>query len=61
VVGAYSDSLGGQAVDLASGATVSSGGELLLPAHLGATLLALADIDPGEVLPGVSPIAALLA
>ena len=39
----------------------SIGGELLLPAHLGATLLTLADIDPAEVLPGVSPIAAALA
>jgi uncharacterized protein (DUF1501 family) len=46
-VGAWSELLTGEKVDLASG-DVSDTGVSLLPGHIGATLLALADIDPAE-------------
>ncbi len=46
-VGGWTDTLIGQNVDLATGA-VSGSGQRLVPSHLGATLLALADIDPEE-------------
>jgi hypothetical protein len=46
-VGAWKDDLSGEPVDLATGEP-SSRGETLLPGHLGATLLAIADIDPAE-------------
>jgi len=50
-VGAWTDGLGGELVDLRDG-TARADGVTLLPGHLGATLLALADIDPG---PWVAP------
>ena len=59
-VGGWDETLTGRPVDLASGA-VSEDGVTLDPTHLGATLLALADIDPDEHLAGASPIAAVLA
>lgn len=46
-IGGWTDSLTGDAVDLASGES-SASGVTLLPGHLGATLLALADVDPGD-------------
>lgn len=46
-IGAWTEGLLGSTVDLASG-EASASGVTLLPGHLGATLLALADIDPGE-------------
>lgn len=46
-VGAYDASFMGEPVDLGSG-EVSASGVSLTPAHLGATLLALGDVDPGE-------------
>ena len=48
-VGAYDDSLLGQPVDLQTGAVDEAGGTRLTSKHLGATLLALAGLDPGEV------------
>jgi hypothetical protein len=55
VVGGFDDSGYGAATDLASGAP-HAGGTPLTAAHLGATLLALGDVDPGET----EPIAAVL-
>lgn len=46
-IGTWNDDLSGSAVDLASGETTSEG-VVLGPGHLGATILALADIDPNE-------------
>jgi uncharacterized protein (DUF1501 family) len=59
VIGAYDEYLMGGAVDLSSGA-VTEGGVALTPGHLGATLLALGDVDPGEYTDGAEPIAAVL-
>ena len=50
----------GQPVDLASG-DVHSTGTALLPEHLGATLLALGDVDPGEMVGDVEPIGSVMA
>jgi hypothetical protein len=60
VVGEMDEDFRGHPVDLASGAATSSG-TALTPEHIGATLLALGDIDPSTHLPGISPIEALLA
>ena len=61
VIGGLDEQGQGITVDLASGGA-SDAGTPLVGAHLGATLLALADIDPGEVLQdGVEPIDAALA
>lgn len=60
VIGAMDDGLQGLPIDLASGAQ-DDDGVRLVPGHLGATLLALADLDPGDFLPaGEQPIAAAL-
>ncbi len=55
VVGAYDDTLLGRRVDLTSG-EVTDSGTLLGSEHLGATILALADLDSE-----VEPISAVLA
>jgi uncharacterized protein (DUF1501 family) len=47
VIGGYTDGLEGQPVDRLSG-EVSSSGEQLFPGHIGATILTLAGIEPGE-------------
>ena len=60
VIGEYSDEQLGQKVDLASG-DVSSSGEDLLPGHIGATILALGDVDPGEHIEGAGVIESALA
>lgn len=57
-IGTLDNNAQGRPVDLGSGA-VSDSGELLLPAHLGATLLTLADIDPAEYGAGSPLLAAL--
>ena len=49
----------GQPVDLSTGA-IRSDGTALLPEHLGATLLALGDVDPDEFVEGSSPIDAVI-
>jgi hypothetical protein len=59
-IGAYDAACAGQPVDLASG-EVSRHGVSLTPNHVGATLLALAGLDPAEVLPDAEPIDAALA
>jgi len=59
VVGGYDDAAAGQQVDLASGEPHDSG-EFLVPDHIGATLYRLAGMDSEALLPGVSPISAVL-
>ncbi len=54
VVGGFDDTFYGQSVDTVSGEVVSSGGTLI-----SAESVAMADIDPGEHLPGVDPILAV--
>ena len=60
IIGEYSDEQLGQKVDLASG-DVSSSGEDLLPGHIGATILALGDVDPGDYIEGAGVIESALA
>ncbi len=55
VAGGFDEHFIGQAVDAGSG-EVFEGGTLLTSANLGATLLAMADIDPG----GVEPVSAVI-
>ena len=50
----------GQPIDLETG-IVRDGGTALIPEHLGATLLALGDVDPGEFLDDPSPIEAVMS
>ncbi len=59
VIGALDDNALGRAVDLGSGA-LDDGGESLLPGHLGATLLQLADVDPAEFVTQGAPITGAL-
>jgi hypothetical protein len=60
VVGGMDGDFFGQKIDLASG-EATDGGERLTSSHLGATLLALADVDPGPYVDeGVAPITAAL-
>lgn len=49
VVGTFREDLTGSPVDLDSGEATESG-EVITSAHLGATLLAMGDVDPGEFL-----------
>lgn len=58
VVGGYDDTMQSAPTDLTTG-EVSAAGEPLTAAHLGATLLALGDVDPGEV-GSTPPLSALL-
>ena len=58
-IGGYDENSGGQKVDLSTGG-VDAGGVSLVPDHVGATLLALADVDPETFLPGAEPITAVL-
>ena len=60
VVGGYDELCLGLPVDLDTGETDDAGTELRA-SHLGATLLALGGVDPGEAVPGVPPITAILA
>lgn len=59
-VGAWTDSVTGESVNLASG-EVDPDGETMMPGHLGATLLRLADIDPAEYISDGEAITAVLA
>jgi len=59
VIGGFDDTLLGKRVDLSSG-EFSESGTRLTSAHLGATILALGDVDPGDYLGSVSPIGAVL-
>lgn len=60
VIGALDENYAGAPIDLASG-DVDAGGEVVIPPTLGATLLALGDVDPGEALPGVGILAGVMA
>ncbi len=57
VVGATSDLMEGLPIDLTSGAA-SDSGEIATPSHLIAGLLAAFGVDPGEWVPGVTPLTA---
>lgn len=60
VIGGMDADFQGAPVDLASGA-VHSSGVGLVPGHMGATLLALGGLDPGDVMAqAIDPIAAAL-
>lgn len=59
-IGAYNASVLGEPVDVASG-DVTESGTSLTSEHLGATVLALADVDPGPWLGDVEPVHAVLA
>jgi uncharacterized protein (DUF1501 family) len=60
VVGSRTATLSAEPVNPSTGAPSAVGVELG-PAHLGATLLQLADIDPEALLPGVPPLTCALA
>ncbi len=60
VIGAFDDYYYGRTIDPASG-DVADGATSLSAEVLGATLLALADVDPEEYTPGVSPVTAVIA
>ncbi|MCB9683171.1 MAG: DUF1501 domain-containing protein [Alphaproteobacteria bacterium] len=59
-IGGYDGYLNGQAVDLASGELAPSG-TVITPKHLGATILALADLDPTAWVGDTPTIDAILA
>ena len=59
VIGSFDENYYGRPVDTMSG-DVDEGGQTLSAEALGATLLALADIDPGEFVSGVEPIYGVL-
>ena len=59
VIGAYDNDCISQPISLETG-EVSSNGTLLLPGHIGATLMTLADADPGPQLDGFNPIEAAI-
>ena len=55
VIGGFYDYIMGQTVNLDTGA-VGPDGEPIYHSHLGATMMALGDVDPGDYLVGVDPI-----
>ncbi len=58
--GGYDDFLNGQQVDARTG-ELSDTGLVITPDHLGATLMALAGVDPSRWLPGIEPFEPILA
>lgn len=58
-VGGYDSSWYGQPIDFATGEP-DAGGESITCGAIGATLLALGDVDPGEWVPSSAPITALM-
>lgn len=60
VIGATDDFYYGERIDMESGELDRNGQDLTV-GNLGATLLAVAGVDPGDYLPGVAPITGLLA
>ncbi len=60
VIGAFDNQFYGRSVDALTG-DVSDGGQILSAESLGATLLALADVDPLAYVDGVDPIMGMLA
>ncbi|MCB9762290.1 MAG: DUF1501 domain-containing protein [Alphaproteobacteria bacterium] len=59
VVGGYDDTFYGRRLDHAAAEATDSGSDVTCDS-LGATLLALADVDPGDFLPGASAIEGVL-
>ena len=59
-VGAYTGAMGGSPIDLATG-ELFEGGTRMTASTIGATLLAMADIDPGDWALDSSPILGVLA
>jgi uncharacterized protein (DUF1501 family) len=60
VIGGWDDHWYGRPVDPTSG-QVREDGQVLSAEAVGATLLALADVDPGPYVSGVSPITGVIA
>jgi hypothetical protein len=61
VVGGFDDLFYGFPVDPGSGDVDPQGSQLLSIEAVGATLLALADVDPGDHVLGVEPILGVLS
>lgn len=61
VIGGFDSSFYGELIDPATGETDATSGSVLSAESLGATLLAMADIDPAEYVSGVAPIDGVLA
>ena len=59
MVGGWRDGFKGQPIDLATGEP-DDAGTTITAESVGATLLAMADIDPGDYVPGHSPIEGIL-
>ncbi len=59
VIGGFDDTFYGQNVDTLTG-DVTTSGTLVSAETVGATLLAMADIDPGDHLPGVDPLMSVI-
>jgi len=60
VAGGYGAGLVGAPTDLVTG-RVDAAGTRLTSAHLGATLIALAGLDPSRLVPGAAPVSALIS
>jgi hypothetical protein len=60
VIGATDEFYYGELIDFETGDLWREGSDLTV-ANLGATLLAAADVDPGDYLPGVAPLTGVLA
>ncbi|MDP2315713.1 MAG: DUF1501 domain-containing protein [Pseudomonadota bacterium] len=60
VIGGFDRSFYGKSIDTVTG-DVDEGGQVLSAEALGATLLAIADVDPREYVDGVDPIMGMLA
>jgi hypothetical protein len=58
--GGYGEDFEGAPIVPSTG-KVHDSGVSMVASHLGATLLALGDVDPGPFLPGIEPITALIA
>jgi len=58
--GSYGENFTGAPIVPSTG-EVHDSGVNMVASHLGATLLALGDVDPGTFLPGIEPITALLS
>jgi len=59
VIGQMNDHFQGHRVQLSTG-EIDPAGTALTPEHIGATLIAMADMDPEDHLPGIEPIHALM-
>jgi hypothetical protein len=60
VIGATDDFYYGERIDMESGELDRNGQDLTV-GNLGATLLAVAGVDPGDYLPGVAPVTGVLS